>query len=202
MRGRERLRDEAAEPAMVVAVLRQEVGVHAVVAGKRARRLELRELLGSQRQRRIEDEPLVVLKHGDDIVIEGHEPDRRLSVEPGLAEHGIALAHARIRLVGRLAEVARVKVVLLRRRHRTAHDVRSCSSSSPSNTTEPGSAAGRASPASGRSRGSCARRSPPSTRASTGSRSPAAPTPASMRPARSRASTSTAGRRRSAPRRR
>ena len=77
-----------------------------------------RQLLRRQREPRVADEALVVEQHRLRVVVARHEPDRRLAVDPGLAEDGVVLAHLREGRVRVGAERVAVEVVLARgRRH-------------------------------------------------------------------------------------
>ncbi len=76
------------------------------------------ERLGREGEPRIADEALVVEQHRLSVVVAGHPPNRRLAVDPGLAEDGVVLAHAREGRVRLRAKGVAVQVVLAgRRRH-------------------------------------------------------------------------------------
>ena len=107
--GRERLRDEAAQAAVILAVAVQHVVLDHLEAGRR--RL-LRELLWRQREPRIADEPLVVEQHGGDVVVPRHEPDHRLAVDARLAEDRVVGPHRGEDRVRVRAERRPVEVVL------------------------------------------------------------------------------------------
>ena len=77
---RERLGHEPPQAAVVVAVLREEVLVHAFVGCNLGDvRFEL--VVGVECELRVEDEALVVGEQRDDVVVARDEPDRRLAVE-------------------------------------------------------------------------------------------------------------------------
>src|SRR5204863_6578031 len=108
---RERLRHEAAKTPVVVAVLVQHVvfDEREGLGHPARRRLELCRV---ESERRIAYEALVVEQHAHDVVMPRDEPDRRLAVDAGLAEDGIALAHLREGLVRSCAEPVAIEVVL------------------------------------------------------------------------------------------
>src|SRR5579884_685796 len=93
---------------------------------------ELRDLAAEpfrrQREPRIADEALVVEQHRLRVLVARHEPDRRLAVDPRLAEHRILLAHPRESRVRVGAEGVAVEVVLAGRRRHAAMLLRLSSS--------------------------------------------------------------------------
>ena len=107
----ERLRHEPPQSAVVVAVAVQ----HVVLDRRRdAGRRHGVELLGGEREPVVADEALVVEQDGGHVFVPRHEPDLRLAVEAGLAEHRIVLAHLREDAVGVGPELGAVEVVLAR----------------------------------------------------------------------------------------
>ena len=97
---------------MVVAVLREQMRVDARIDPQLECLGALLEFLGRERELGVEHEALVVEEHRHRVLVPGHEPDGRRPVEAGLLEDGVLLAHRRVRLVRRLAELVRVEVVL------------------------------------------------------------------------------------------
>ena len=112
---RERLRDQAAQAAVVVAVAVE----HVVLDQLEGRQHRLRgQLLLGQREPLVADETLVVEQHRGGVLVSGDEPDHALAVDAGLADDGIMLAHLREDPLRIGAELRPVQVVLaLRRRH-------------------------------------------------------------------------------------
>ena len=199
---RERLRDEAPEPAVVVAVPVE----HVVLDQLEGRRQRLAaELLLGQREPRVADEALVVEQHAGGVLVPGDEPDHRLAVDPRLAEDGVVLAHLR-------EDAVRIGAELRRCRGRT------CASSTPRRTSLDCAAVSEKTlkltleydgtgfrgwarqPGERTVEGALARRSTRSTGAGATSPSPAARTPACTRPPRSPRGRLLAARRRSARR--
>ena len=112
---RERLRDQAAQAAVVVAVAVEHVAVDEL----EGRQHRLRgQLVLRQREPLVADEALVVEQHRGGVLVAGDEPDHALAVDAGLADDRVMLAHLREDALRIGAKLRPVQVVLaLRRRH-------------------------------------------------------------------------------------